>query len=148
MRIETMLKKNRNKVAMAILALVILLPIGYYTIRDAFPRSAEPFLEKPDPKYKECVRDTLYMRLHHMELLKEIRVQVVREGKRSEIGLANCRGCHTNRGRFCNQCHNAVNLYPDCFGCHNYPESPQEIVRTQSSQSGFSAKAALSEPIH
>ncbi len=131
MRIEKMLRKNKSTVAMAILALVILLPIGYYAVRDAFSRSSEPFLEKPDPKYKECVRDTQYMRLHHMDLLKEIRVQVVREGKREKITLESCRECHTNRGRFCNQCHNAVNLYPDCFGCHNYPESPQVTVRTR-----------------
>ncbi len=147
MRIDNMLRRNKSTAALVILALVILLPIGYYAARDAFSRSSEPFLEKPDPKYKECVRDTQYMRLHHMELLKELRIQVVREGKREKITLESCRECHTNRGRFCNQCHNAVNLYPDCFGCHNYPESPQAIVGIQSSQSGLSSNAALSGPI-
>jgi len=146
MRIENMLRKNKSTVAVATLTLVILLPIGYYAILDAFPRNPDPFLEKPDPKYKECVRDTLYMRFHHMDLLKEIRVQVVREGKRSEISLARCKGCHTNRGRFCNECHDAVNLHLDCLGCHNYPESPQETARAQSSESSKSAMAALSHP--
>ena len=146
MRIENMLRKNKGAVATATLALVLLLPIGYYAMRDAFPRSAEPFLEKPDPKYKECVRDIQYMRFHHMDLLKEIRVEVVREGKRGDLSLANCRECHENRGRFCNQCHTAVNLHLDCFGCHNYPESPQETIREPSTPSGVRARAALPKP--
>jgi hypothetical protein len=148
MKIESMLRKNKSTVAMATLALVILLPIGYYAARDAFSRSTEPFLEKPAPKYKECVRDTLYMRYHHMDLLKEIRDQVVREGKTSKITLENCRECHANRGMFCNQCHNAVNLHPDCFGCHNYPESPQEPLRAHASVSTNSAVADLLKPGH
>ena len=126
--IEQMLEKRRRVAALAILAIIVLLPVGYYAIRDAFAKSAAPFLEKPDRKYQKCVRDTEYMRFHHMDLLKEIRNQVVREGRRSEIGLKNCMECHTNRGHFCNQCHNTVNLNLDCFGCHYYPENAHEGI--------------------
>ena len=131
MRIESMLRKNKSMVAVAILALAVLLPAGYYAVRDAFARSDSPFLEKPNPKYQECVRDTAYMRFHHMELLKEIRVQVVREGKRNDIGIAKCRECHTNRGRFCDRCHLTVNLHLDCFGCHDYPELARESTLSE-----------------
>jgi hypothetical protein len=144
MRIESILRKNKNAVAMAILALVVLLPIGYYAVRDAFPRGADLFLEKPNSKYQNCVRDTSYMRFHHMELLKEIRVQVVREGKRNDITLAKCRECHANRGKFCDQCHLTVNLHPDCFGCHNYPESDREALHAKVSRSGA---AAIPDPL-
>jgi hypothetical protein len=133
MRIEKMLRQKRNTVAAVILAVVVLLPIGYYAMRNAFSAGQDPFLEKPDPKYRECVKDTYYMRLHHMDLLKELREQVVREGKKSEIRFADCRRCHTNRDRFCNQCHYAVNLYLDCFGCHNYPDSPPAAAGEQAS---------------
>jgi hypothetical protein len=151
MKIENSLRKNKSTVAAAILALVILVPIGYYAIGDAFSRNADPFLEKVDPKHTECVRDIPYMRFHHMDLLKEVREQVVREGNREQItlekiSLENCMECHTNRSRFCNQCHNEVNLHLDCFGCHNYPESPQETMMTHSSKSSVSAIAGLSEP--
>jgi hypothetical protein len=146
MKIEHMLSKNKSAVAVVALVLIVLSPIAYYGIRDAFFPSANPFLEKPDPKYKECVRDTLYMRFHHMDLLKEIRVQVVREGIRSDLSLEQCRECHTNRGRFCNQCHNDVNLNLDCFGCHNYPESPRETIMALSSRSGTNATTDLSKP--
>jgi hypothetical protein len=148
MKIENMLRRNKSAFAIATVVLVVLLPVGYYAIRDAFPRSAEPFLEKPDPKYKECVRDIAYMRFHHMDLLKEIRVQAVRQGKRGDISLANCRGCHADRSRFCNRCHEAVNLHLDCFGCHNYPESAQETIRASASQSRMdAAMAGLSKPV-
>ena len=107
--------------------LFILLPLGYNVVHYVLakpPATAQPFVERPDEKYDECVRETSYMRFHHMDLLAEIRDQVVREGVRGELGLSKCRECHPNRAQFCNRCHNAVNLYPDCFGCHYYPETP------------------------
>jgi hypothetical protein len=61
------------------------------------------------------------MRFYHMNLLKDIRDEFVRDGKRGEIGLYTCKECHTSRADFCNKCHNAVALYPDCYGCHYYP---------------------------
>jgi hypothetical protein len=143
MRIENMLKNNKGAIAAVILALIILLPIGFYAIRDAFSQNTEPFLEMPDPKYKECVRDTEYMRFHHWVLLKELREKVVREGEKVDVALSDCRDCHSNRERFCNECHNVANVSLDCFGCHYYPESPQESVMAQSSKSGSDAVARL-----
>jgi hypothetical protein len=134
--IEQTLEKRRKAAVLTILAIIVLLPVGYYAISDALAKGAAPFLEKPDPKYQKCVRDTEYMRFHHMDLLKEIRNEVVREGRTSEIGLEigseNCKECHANRGHFCNQCHNTVNLHLDCFGCHYYPENAGE--KTEPSQ--------------
>ncbi len=131
MRIISLLEEKRNLTIAIILALIILSPIGYYAVLHAFPQP-EPFLEQPDPEYDECVKETEYMRFYHMDLLLEIRNETMREGKRGEIGLStgsqNCRDCHTNRERFCNECHNTVNLYPDCFTCHYYPESESEII--------------------
>jgi hypothetical protein len=80
------------------------------------------FLERPDPKYDRCLKETRYMRYHHWELLRGIREDIVRYGQREEdIGLYRCRECHTSRERFCNRCHDAVSLTPDCFDCHYYP---------------------------
>jgi len=108
-----------------LLLLVILLPIGYYAVdRVVAPAPAgasEVFLERPAPENERCVRDTRYMRHHHWELLREVRKEVVRYGKRGDISLNNCRDCHTNREKFCNVCHDAVSMTPDCFGCHYYP---------------------------
>jgi len=111
-----------NYLLVAVPILLILLPVLYSIITFAEePLSSKPFLEKPDPSYKDCVKETEYMRYHHWELLRTVREEFVRYGKRGEINLGNCKNCHTSRERFCNQCHNAVSLTPDCFACHYYP---------------------------
>ena len=121
---ETPPQSSRSALFVAIPIVVILIPLGYSVVSSLFAPGAEAaqrFLEKPDPKHESCVRDTTYMRFHHWELLRAIREEVVRYGIRGEIGLKTCKKCHTSRERFCNQCHNAVSLYPDCYGCHYYP---------------------------
>ncbi|MBU0743045.1 hypothetical protein KKA85_07055 [bacterium] len=117
----------RNLAMVAIPLLIIVVPVGYsiYTFvlaRDA--REAGPFLELPAAPHEGCVRETEFMRYHHWELLRQVRDEVVRGGVRGEISLDRCRECHPNRDRFCNRCHTAVSLQPDCFGCHYYPASP------------------------
>lgn len=107
---------------------VILLPLAYslasFVTAGGKP-SGQPVLERPAPQYEQCVRDTEYMRYHHWELLNAVREDFVRHGQRGDIRFSRCRECHPNREGFCNQCHNQVNLQPDCFGCHYYPDSPQ-----------------------
>lgn len=113
-----------------VFVLGILVPGAYgvvsYLFGSQLPDS-EPFLERPEAKYERCVKETTYMRYHHMELLREVREQVVRSGIRGEITLDRCRDCHSNRSTFCNRCHDAVSLNVDCFGCHYYPEGPKEV---------------------
>ncbi len=116
--------KSRPILIALILVLIILFPLGYSIVARAIPQGTEAselFLERPDPKHERCVEETIYMRFHHWELLRGIREEVVRYGKRGEIGLNKCRDCHTSRERFCDACHNSVSLTPDCFGCHYYP---------------------------
>jgi len=123
----------------SILALIILLPLGYSIVRGVIaiadevvtPEADPPetFYELPDPdQHPQCVideargiTDTRDMRLKHWELLKELRVEVVRYGKRGELDLNKCAECHTSRERFCQRCHEAASVKPDCWGCHYYP---------------------------
>ena len=109
------------------LALIILSPLGYSIVRGVGTPGTEP-PERPDPKHKSCVVDesrnittTRDMRLRHWELLQGVREEVVRYGKRGEIGLGKCRECHTSRKRFCYRCHESASVKPDCWGCHDYP---------------------------
>ena len=124
MSVRDTLDKFKYVAAVVIPIVVILFPLGYSVVAGIFTQSAEsaePFLERPDAKYENCVRETEYMRHHHWELLRGVREEVVRYGIRGELGINKCRECHTSSERFCNQCHNAVSLKPDCFGCHYYP---------------------------
>ena len=121
---ETPKTSSKTALLMVVIAVVLLSPFAYSVVSSLFAQGAERpdvFLEKPDPEHEKCVRETTYMRYHHWELLREIREEVVRYGKRGEVGLFMCKDCHTSRERFCNRCHNAVSAYPDCYGCHYYP---------------------------
>ena len=107
-----------------IVVVLILIPLAFSVFPQILPNrtdSSESFLEKPDPKYTDCIREASYMRFHHWELLRGIREEVVRYGIRSDEGLSKCPECHTSRERFCDQCHNAASVAPDCFSCHYYP---------------------------
>ena len=120
-----LLSKNKSSAAIAIVPIVIiLLPLLYSFYSYIFAQSgqdSQPFIERPDAIYKNCVRDTEFMRHRHWELLRAVREEVVRHGKRGEINIKKCRECHTSRERFCDKCHDAVSMTPDCFGCHYYP---------------------------
>ncbi|MHC4599801.1 MAG: hypothetical protein ACYS47_12420 [Planctomycetota bacterium] len=123
MNIIEVLKAN-IKVLVAIVLVIILLPVGYSVVLALSPGVPQPFLEMPHAKYTKCVldKDAAYMRHYHMDLLKELMSDVVREGKDAEYGLQDCWKCHTSRTRFCNRCHDAVGLDPRCFKCHYGPE--------------------------
>lgn len=118
MKLKEVLPANRNSAVVTVCTVALLFPLLYSAAASVLSRPPDPFLEMPDVKYQDCVRETEYMRFHHMDLLKEVREEFVRYGNRGEISLASCRGCHTSRKRFCDQCHNSVSLNLDCFGCH------------------------------
>jgi len=106
--------------------ILILVPIGFGAASALIAPDAgqpDPFLEAPTTDSELCImdKDAVYMRYHHMDLLKRIRDRVLRDGDRKGGSFDDCKGCHTSRERFCNRCHELVNLTPDCFGCHDYP---------------------------
>jgi hypothetical protein len=90
----------------------------------------------PDPvkptKAKECVLDTQYMKAEHMRVLDIWRDQVVREGdrifvndkgKQFNMSLSKtCMECHDDKGKFCDRCHNYLNVNPYCWDCHLEPK--------------------------
>jgi hypothetical protein len=131
MKLSTLLtRENRGRVA-SVLGGLILLPFVLSLVGAPFTGEEEMpgvFLEQPDPQYENCVRDAAYMRFQHMDLLKDTREQVIREGVKGGITLAGCGDCHRNREAFCDRCHAAVTLNLDCWGCHYYPETAAERI--------------------
>lgn len=122
-------RRDGRALLVPILVLILLAPLGYYVVAGGVGARApegELFLEPPeppDPKCDRCVgnRTAEEMRLYHWEYLHRIREDVVRYGNRTDDGIDTCKNCHRSRTRFCDRCHDAVSLKPDCFGCHNYP---------------------------
>ncbi len=125
MRLSNALRSGNTGRVVAISVLIILLPIGYSVARALIPERADipsVFLERPVAAFQNCVEETSYMRVHHMDLLKRLREDVIRHGIRDELSLEQCGRCHTSRQRFCDRCHRAAGVHLDCFGCHYYPE--------------------------
>jgi hypothetical protein len=107
-----------------VLVLIILCPLVFSVVRGV----STPGPERPDAKYTSCIvdedreiRTTRDMRLRHWELLRGVREEIVRYGKRGGISLSKCRECHPSRVRFCYRCHESASVKPDCWGCHYYP---------------------------
>lgn len=118
-RSTVLTERNRATWATAFVG-IILLPVLFSLLKPLWAAEPEIFLEAPDSRWENCVRDTEYMRFHHMDLLKEVRGDVIRNGLKGGITLAGCGDCHHNRDQFCDRCHEKASVTLDCFGCHFY----------------------------
>ena len=113
--------------------IVATFPFWYRTGRAVAP----PDLKLDTPaiaqlKEKLCVEPASYMRANHMKLLGEWRDSAVRESNRSfraadgkvyKISLTGtCLQCHSNKGQFCDRCHDYAGAKPRCWSCHIIPE--------------------------
>jgi hypothetical protein len=121
----------------------ILPALGAFLVLVTFPvwRSAAArgpgFQSPPNPQGERCIEPKTFMRAQHMRLLVRWRDEVVREnnrvytgsdGRTWEKGLKTCIACHgytdaqgksTTAAAACSDCHNYVNVKPDCWNCHH-----------------------------
>jgi len=118
------MKRHRRLIAVALLLMVA--PLCYAVISFAARPAAGPlWLEPPTPN-TTCVLPKSVIRYEHMNHLKDLRDQVMREGRREQLagarplGLGSCRGCHAHKEQFCDRCHDRASVRLDCFGCHQY----------------------------
>ena len=118
-RSTVLTEKNRGTWA-TVFAALILLPLVLSVMRPLWASEPEVFLESPDERWENCLRDAEYMRYHHMDLLKEAREDVMRAGIKGGITLAGCGDCHHSRELFCDRCHEKASVTLDCWGCHYY----------------------------
>ncbi|HEX9022105.1 MAG TPA: sulfate reduction electron transfer complex DsrMKJOP subunit DsrJ [Nitrospirota bacterium] len=99
------------------------------------PKTDTPAIQEWEKQYgkKECVESKEFMRTEHMQLLNSWRDAVVREGyrgylsdtshKRFNMSLQNeCMHCHSNKKKFCDECHNYMAVKPYCWNCHIAPK--------------------------
>jgi hypothetical protein len=113
-----------------VVGVIILSPFAYSVGRFTWlSRSRpKPFLQVSSSSSTRCVRDIAWMRQNHRLLLFELRDKAAREGIRNEITLSSCSQCHKDKTQFCDKCHNAANVHPDCFDCHSYSKSSQPVA--------------------
>jgi hypothetical protein len=86
---------------------------------------------------KECVESKEWMRGEHMQLLNQWRDSVVRDDNRGYVSNTNhkrfnmslqngCMQCHSNKKKFCDECHNYMAVKPFCWDCHIQPVEKEE----------------------
>ena len=112
---------------------LLLFPVFYNAGKAA--KAPDPVLTEKAKAAKQCVEATSFMRTDHMKLLDEWRHEVVRSDERyykSSSGKVyykglqtTCMDCHSNKSKFCDQCHNYVAVDPYCWDCHIAPEENQ-----------------------
>lgn len=105
---------------------LLLFPVFYNAGKAA--KVPEPELTAKAKAAQHCVQSKSFMRTDHMKLLDQWRDEVVRqnvwyykgmEGKTYYMSLqATCLDCHSNRDKFCDQCHNYMDISPYCWDCH------------------------------
>lgn len=102
--------------------------------------NAKPDLKIDTPEIqklaeKKCIEKKEFMRAEHMKLLNDWRDFAVRngqrlyvnaEGKQFTISLQNtCMHCHSNKKKFCDECHNYMAVNPYCWTCHIAPKEKE-----------------------
>ena len=128
------MNKNTIIVGLAIFVIAVLSPFWFnmVTTTQAAP---EPELSAKAKAAKKCVLDKYDMRANHMSLLDEWRDSVVRDADRMytaanghtfnmslSTGENSCLGCHEDKAKFCDSCHNYASVTPYCWECHTTPE--------------------------
>ena len=102
------------------------------------PKLDTPVINDLAEEDKKCVEPKEFMRVGHMLLLDDWRDNALREGNRKyedsegreiEVSLQNtCVKCHSNKKKFCDECHNYMAVKPYCWDCHIAPVEKEEGV--------------------
>jgi methionine salvage enolase-phosphatase E1 len=126
---------NGGKIIAGLIIFVALLTFPFYINQGKSIEKAEPSLDTPVIKQlekKECIRPKDEMKAGHMKILNRWRDEVVRDGNRElihvggrvfEKSLQNgCLQCHSNKKKFCDECHSYAGVDPYCWDCHHVRE--------------------------
>lgn len=119
---------------LAIFVAAVLSPFWFNMVTTT---AAAPKIELTGPaaEAKKCVLDKYEMRANHMSLLDEWRVSVVRDADRQYTGTNgmtfnmslstgenSCLGCHNEKDKFCDRCHEYASVSVYCWDCHTNPK--------------------------
>ena len=109
---------------------LLLFPLFYNAGKAA--KAPERELTPKAKEMRQCIEPKAFMTTQHMKLLDQWRNEVVRDserfyesstGKMYDKSLQNtCMDCHSNKSKFCDQCHNYMGVVPFCWDCHIEPK--------------------------
>jgi len=126
---------DRGKIIVGLIVGLGLLLFPFFYNAGKAAKAPEPVLTDKAKEAKQCVEAKAYMRTEHMKVLDEWRDDVVRQGQRYYQSTAGksyykslqvtCMECHSNKSKFCDQCHNYMNVSPFCWDCHIAPKEKE-----------------------
>lgn len=127
-----------GKILVGIVIFVLLMTLPFLLNIGKANVKPEPKLDTPEIQKlteKKCIESKEFMRAEHMKLLNDWRDAAVRNGERLyvnsvgkqfTISLQNtCMHCHSNKKKFCDECHNYMAVTPYCWNCHIAPKEKE-----------------------
>lgn len=118
-------------ILLVIFLVLVSFPIWYQSGKAAAV-APEPQLTEIAKKAGKCIESKEFMKTHHMKMLDQWRNEVVRDGERYYTSTegkiyykslqVTCMECHSNKSKFCDQCHNYAGVNPFCWDCHIAPK--------------------------
>jgi len=126
---------NGLKIIIGLLIFVAFVTFPFYSKMGKATTKPDPKIDTPviqELAEKKCVEPKDFMKTEHMKMLNDWRDLVVREGnliyvasdgKKYTMSLQNtCMNCHSNKKKFCDECHNYSAVLPYCWDCHIQPK--------------------------
>ncbi len=127
-----------GKILAGIVIFVLLMTLPFLLNLGKANVKPEPKLDTPEIQKltdKKCIESKEFMRAEHMKLLNDWRDAAVRNGERLYVNSAGkqftislqntCMHCHSNKKKFCDECHNYMAVTPYCWNCHIAPKEKE-----------------------
>lgn len=126
--------RDKGRIYLGLIVFLVLVTVPIWFNLFAGGESERPELVLPEGE-TACILPTEFMREDHMNLVMDWRDEVVRSGDRifaADDGrryykslTATCLGCHDQKDKFCDRCHDYLSVKPYCWDCHVVPEGGQ-----------------------
>ena len=126
---------NKGLITVGLIVFVALVASPFWLNFGKAAPAPELVLTEKAKAAETCVRSKEYMTRQHMQLLDVWRDTVTRDGKRIYVNSKGnaynmslsktCLDCHSNKGEFCDRCHDYASVSPYCWDCHI--DNPKEL---------------------
>jgi len=127
---------DTGKILGGLAAFVVVVSVPFWFSAATGTPDRRPQLEIPKGAgLDKCIYPAAEMREKHMDLLNDWRNEYVRDsklfvegrtwpdGKKMMRSLSNtCIRCHSNKDKFCDECHAFAGAEPYCWACHVIPK--------------------------
>lgn len=126
---------NKNAIIAGLVIFVVVALMPFWITIGGTEAAPKPEISAKAKAAGRCILDKYDMRAEHMKLLGIWRNSVVRDSNRLyktadgkvftmslSTGEQSCLGCHEDKAKFCDKCHEYADAQPYCWECHTNPK--------------------------